>query len=102
MCYHLFIWAAGISFLLKTIAVVQYFQFLYPKSAAKWSKVESYEFSIFKSWEKWSQKKRSFLEGKFPKMPKKILKIFIVPKRSLGHTDPIDTYKGHILAVIFT
>ena len=80
----------------------QYFEFFYPKSAAKWSKVESYEFSIFKSWEKWCAKQGVFLEGKIQKMPKKFFKNFIVPKRSLGHTDPIDTYKGHILAIIFT
>ena len=42
-----------------------------------------------------------FLEGKIQKMPKKFLKNFIVPKRSLGLTDPIDTYKGHILVVNF-
>ena len=35
-------------------------------------------------------------------MPKKFFLNFIVPKRSLGLTDPIDTYKGHILSVGLT
>ena len=39
---------------------------------------------------------RPFLEGKIQKMQKKISKIFIVPNRSLGHTDHLYTYKGHI------
>ena len=30
------------------------------------------------------------------KMQKKISKIFIVPNRSLGHTDHLYTYKAHI------
>ena len=30
------------------------------------------------------------MEGKIQKMPKNFFKNFIVPKRSLGHTDPID------------
>ena len=30
--------------------------------------------------------------GQNPKNAKKFFKNFIVPKRSLGHTDPIDTY----------
>ena len=45
---------------------------------------------------------RSFLEGKIQKMQKKISKIFIVPNRSLGHTDHLYTYKGHIEHVGFT
>ena len=45
---------------------------------------------------------RSFLEGKIQKMQKKISKNFIVPNRSLGHTDHLYTYKGHIERVGFT
>ena len=45
---------------------------------------------------------RSFLEGKIQKMKKKISKFFIVPNRSLGHTDHLYTYKGHIEHVGFT
>ena len=45
---------------------------------------------------------RSFLEGKIQKMQKKISKIFIVPNHSLGHTDHLYTYKGHIEHVGFT
>ena len=45
---------------------------------------------------------RPFLEGKIQKMQKKISKIFIVPNRSLGHTDHLYTYKGHIEHVGFT
>ena len=48
------------------------------------------------------RKTGGIFEGKIQKMPKNFFKNFIVPKRSLGLTDPIDTYKGHILAVIFT
>ena len=39
---------------------------------------------------------RPFLEGKIQKMQKKISKIFIVPNRSLGHTDHLYTYKGYV------
>ena len=39
---------------------------------------------------------RSFLEGKIQKMQKKISEEFIVPNRSLDHTDHLYTYKGHI------
>ena len=39
---------------------------------------------------------RSFLEGKIQKMKKKFSKNFIVPNCSLGHTDHLYTYKGHI------
>ena len=46
--------------------------------------------------------KEVILEGKIQKMPKIFFKNLIVPKRSLGHTDHIDTYKGHILTIIFT
>ena len=35
-------------------------------------------------------------------LPKKNLKNFIDPNRSLGHTDHLYTYKGHVLFVIFT
>ena len=45
---------------------------------------------------------RSFLEGKIQKMEKKISKNSIVPNRSLGHTDHLYTYKGHIEHVGFT
>ena len=45
---------------------------------------------------------RSFLEGKIQKMQKKISKNFIVPNRSLGHTDHLYTYKGHVDHVGFT
>jgi len=34
-------------------------------------------------------------------LPKKKSKNFIAPNRSLGHTDHLYTYKGHILFVIF-
>ena len=44
---------------------------------------------------------RSFLEGKIQKMQKKISKKFIVPNRSLDHTDHLYTYKGHIEHVGF-
>ena len=47
-------------------------------------------------------KGRSFLEGKIQKTQKKISKNFIVPNRSLGHTDHLYTYKGHIEHVCFT
>ena len=43
---------------------------------------------------------RSFLEGKIQKMQKKISKNFIVPNRSLGHTDHLYTYKGHISMLV--
>ena len=39
---------------------------------------------------------RAFLEGKIQKNGKKFLNFFIVPKRLLGHTDHLYTYKGHI------
>ena len=39
---------------------------------------------------------QKILEGKIQKMQKKISKIFIVPNRSLGHTNHVYTYKGHI------
>ena len=45
---------------------------------------------------------RSILEGKIQKMQKKFSKNFIVPNRSLGHTDHLYTYKGHIEHVGFT
>ena len=40
--------------------------------------------------------------GQNPKNEKKISKNFIVPNRSLGHTDHLYTYKGHIEHVGFT
>ena len=40
--------------------------------------------------------------GQNQKMQKKISKNFIVPNRSLGHTDHLYTYKGHIEHVGFT
>ena len=43
---------------------------------------------------------RSFLEGKIQKMKKKFSKNFIVPNRSLGHTDHLYTYKGHISMLV--
>ena len=42
------------------------------------------------------------MEGKIQKMQKKISKNFIVPNRSLGHTDHLYTYKGHVEHVGFT
>ena len=45
---------------------------------------------------------RAFLEGKIQKIQKKILKNFIVPSHSLGHTNHLYTYKGHIEHVGFT
>ena len=38
--------------------------------------------------------------GQNPKNEKKISKIFIVPNRSLGHTDHLYTYKGHISMLV--
>ena len=40
--------------------------------------------------------------GQNPKNEKKFSKNFIVPNRSLGHTDHLYTYKGHIEHVGFT
>ena len=40
--------------------------------------------------------------GQNPKNAKKISKNFIVPNRSLGHTNHLYTYKGHIEQVGFT
>ena len=45
---------------------------------------------------------KSFLEGKIQKMQKKISKNFIVSNTSIGHTDHLQTYKGHIEHVGFT
>ena len=45
---------------------------------------------------------RAFLEGKIQKNGKKFLNSFIVPKRLLGHTDHLYTYKGHVEHVGFT
>ena len=45
---------------------------------------------------------RSFLEGKIQKNAEIFLKIFIVPKRLLGHTNHLYTYKGHVEHVGFT
>ena len=39
---------------------------------------------------------RSFLEGKIQKNAEIFLKFFIVPKRSLGHTDHLYTYQCYI------
>ena len=44
---------------------------------------------------------RSFLEGKIQKMKKKFSKNFIVPNRSLGHTDHLYTYKRYVEQVRF-
>ena len=40
--------------------------------------------------------------GQNPKNAKKNSKNFIVPNRSLGHTDHLHTYEGHIEQVGFT
>ena len=42
------------------------------------------------------------MEGKIQKMKKKFSKNFIVPNCSLGHTDHLYTYKGHVEHVGFT
>ena len=45
---------------------------------------------------------QKILEGKIQKMQKKISKNFIVSNYSLGHTDHLYTYRGHIEHVGFT
>ena len=48
-----------------------------------------------------SKSRKLFFSGEVI-FEKKIPKIFIVPNRSLGHTDHLYTYKGHVEHVGFT
>ena len=45
---------------------------------------------------------RSFLEGKIQKNGNNFLKNFIVPKRLLGHTNHLYTYKGYVGHICLT